>query len=538
MNKNCKQCGAEFEITDSDLKFYDKISPVIAGKRQSVPEPTFCPDCRMQRRFAFRNERNLYKRKSDLSGKEIVTCYHPDENVKVYEQDEWWGDKWEGCDFGMDYDFNKRFFEQFDELQKKVPMIALHTVNNQNSQYVNYTGECKDCYMIFGPVYSEDCLYGSPYYSKNCIDSLLVRDSQFCYQCITCEKCYQCFFSQDCVNSDDLSFCYDCHGCSDCIACTGLRNKKHQIFNKQYTPEDYEEKKKMLDFSSMEQLENISRKFKDQKLHVPRRYSVEVSTENCTGNYIYQSKTSNDCYDVQRAWDCRYLAQTIDTKDCCDCNYTEENELAYEYMGYYRDVHCMFSIVCANSSDVFYSAYCMSCKNCFGCIGLRHKEYCILNKQYAKDEYEELLPKIIEKMRRHGEWGEYFPIKISPFCYNETVANEYFPLSEEEAIKRGFRWRQKDKRDYQKPHGDVLACASCGKNYKLQKAEEIFYKRYHLPSPEKCPDCRHIKRLSMRPPRKLWDRECSNCKKSIRSSYSPNQPEIIYCDECYLKQTY
>ena len=28
-----------------------------------------------------------------------------------------------------------------------------------------------------------------------------------------------------------------------------------------------------------------------------------------------------------------------------------------------------------------------------------------------------------------GEWGEFFPSSLSPFGYNETVAQEYFPLT-------------------------------------------------------------------------------------------------------------
>jgi hypothetical protein len=39
-------------------------------------------------------------------------------------------------------------------------------------------------------------------------------------------------------------------------------------------------------------------------------------------------------------------------------------------------------------------------------------------------------------MQETGERGEFFHRNLSPFGYNETVANEYFPLSKEEAIAR------------------------------------------------------------------------------------------------------
>lgn len=35
-----------------------------------------------------------------------------------------------------------------------------------------------------------------------------------------------------------------------------------------------------------------------------------------------------------------------------------------------------------------------------------------------------------------GEWGEFFPHEHSPFGYNETVANEYFPMTESEVKKQ------------------------------------------------------------------------------------------------------
>ncbi|USN57480.1 MAG: hypothetical protein H6766_03435 [Candidatus Peribacteria bacterium] len=76
-----------------------------------------------------------------------------------------------------------------------------------------------------------------------------------------------------------------------------------------------------------------------------------------------------------------------------------------------------------------YSFNCDSSSHLFGCIGLRNKSYCIFNKQYTKEEYNALVPKIIEHMKQTGEWGEFFHPSLSPFGYNETVANEYYPVT-------------------------------------------------------------------------------------------------------------
>ncbi len=50
-----------------------------------------------------------------------------------------------------------------------------------------------------------------------------------------------------------------------------------------------------------------------------------------------------------------------------------------------------------------------NCKFCIGCIGLRNKEYCILNKQYTKEEREKKADEIFSRMETDGTLGEFFP---------------------------------------------------------------------------------------------------------------------------------
>jgi tRNA(Ile)-lysidine synthase TilS/MesJ len=59
--KSCKHCSNSFDITDKDLEFYEKISPIFKDRKYSITTPTLCPDCRQQRRQAFKNIYNLYK---------------------------------------------------------------------------------------------------------------------------------------------------------------------------------------------------------------------------------------------------------------------------------------------------------------------------------------------------------------------------------------------------------------------------------------------------------------------------------------------
>ena len=99
------------------------------------------------------------------------------------------------------------------------------------------------------------------------------------------------------------------------------------------------------------------------------------------------------------------------------------------------DSRCFLSAIIWYSNDIWYSYMLNNCRNCFGCVEMNGKQYCILNKQYTKEEYENLVPKIIEQMKempyldkqgRSYSFGEFFPPEISPFAYNETCAQDLF----------------------------------------------------------------------------------------------------------------
>ena len=155
-------------------------------------------------------------------------------------------------------------------------------------------------------------------------------------------------------------------------------------------------------------------------------------------------------------------------------------------------------------------------------------------------------------MEASGIWGEFFPAELSPFAYNETEALGCYPLTKEEALARGYRWKDQEKKNY-KPATiteipdniadvpdsivqEILACETCGKNYQIQKQELKFYRTMGLPIPHKCPDCRHAERLSLRNPRQLHDRKCDNCSAEIQTTFAPSRPEKEYCEKCYLEE--
>jgi len=543
--KHCTNCPEQFTITDRDQKYYDRIK---------VPAPTFCPTCRQQRRYAIRNERNLHKGECDMCNKGVLSMYSDDKPFPVYCPKCWWDGDWHGTEYAQEFDFNRPFFDQFAELQAKVPRISVYLASSDdNCDYCNFLGDCKNCYLTFGAVYSEDCMYGSAYYSKNCVDNLVTRECELCYECTDSRKLYNCMYCQDCYHCDHLLFCYDMHGCSECIACCGLRNKKYHIENKEYSKEDYEKIKSQIDFCNPNQMQGVKKKLEEVKMTIPHHFMPNSNTQNVSGTHVYNCKNTFNSFYVDRCEDCAYCMQVVDLKDCYDNNYTEENELCYEYLGMYGAKNTYYSTFSRHSYEVFYSEYSINSKYLFGCDGIFNKNYCILNKEYSKEDYEKMKEKIIEHMKSTNEWGEFFPIGHSPFAYNETVAQEYFPLTKEEAVTKGYKWKEKDKKEYlpqmaEIPQNiievkdnimkEILACNECGKNYKIISQELKFYRDQKLPIPKKCPDCRHRERLNLRNPRKLYDRKCVKCEAAIRTTYALDRKEKIYCEKCYLATVY
>ena len=112
-SRKCNQCNTNFDITNFDLVFYKKISPMFDGEIFSIPTPTLCPDCRLQRRLSWRNDKNLYRNKCSESNKDIISIYSPNKSNNVYDHNLWWSDEWDAILYQENYDFKRNFFDQF-----------------------------------------------------------------------------------------------------------------------------------------------------------------------------------------------------------------------------------------------------------------------------------------------------------------------------------------------------------------------------------------------------------------------------------------
>lgn len=546
LTKTCQLCKKSFRIDDEDVAYYTRID---------VPHPTLCPDDRQRRRAAFRNERFLYKRKCSATGKDIIAIYSPDKSFPVYEQEYYWGDKWSALKYGQDFDFNRPFFEQMKELRDKVPRLSIWNYNSENAYYCNVSGENKNCYMGTDIGGCEDVYFSNwVTHSRDCIDCSYTYSCELCYQCIYCEQCFNCDFCQQCEQCMDLKFCFDCKDCNSCFGCTNLRSKSYQIYNKKVSREEFE--KFIKEFkNSYKAQQDVLKKYKEILKNTIHRHAVIIDSEGCIGDYIYHSKNAKNCFDAVRLWDCKYCYNTLDTKDGYDLYQPgfAQSELIYEEHGGNANFNDKFLNQCKNLSDSEYCDHCFYSHDLFGCNGIIHGSYLILNKQYSKEKYFDLKKSIIGHMRKTGEYGEFFPFSYSPFGYNESKAQEYYPLTKERALAIGANWS-----DYEFPlpigktiipsdkideTGDsilekIIVCEKSGRPFKIIKQEYNFYRRKGIPIPRISPQERYKERMQKRNPRNLYTRACKNCGTKIQTTYPENSPEPIYCEKCYIERVY
>ena len=562
--KNCQNCKNNFIIESEDFSFYQKME---------VPAPTFCPECRMIRRFSFTNTWNLYKRKCAKCNESTLSMFSEDKPHIVYCMHCWWADDWDGTEYAMDYDPNRNFLEQVRELILKTPWQTLTNMYTMhvNSPYVNATGPIKNGYMTFWADYCENIFYSSYINGlKDSADCFRMKDSELCYESVGLNKCYRTFFSEECDSCTDTWFSRSCSGLVDCFGCVNLRNKSHCIFNEQYTRESYFEKLKEFNLESSRSLEVIRQEVFVFWNKYPRRlYIGNALNKNVTGDYIYESKNAKDCYMCSGVEDSRFVQfiSVPKAKDTYDYTGWGDNaERIYESsVAGFGTSNIKFSNECwPNAMNIEYSIFVNAGKNCFGCINLKKKEYCILNKKYSKEEYEKLKKKIIEDMKnnpyvdtngRTYKYGEFFPVEFSPFCYNESNAQKFFEKTKEEVIASGFKWFDEknnnhittiisekipDKIDITDESilNEIIECSSCNKAYKFTLGELGLMKRLNIPLPKKCFNCREKIRFSRINLPRLFERKCTQCDQVIKTSYSPERQEIIYCEKCYQDDIY
>ena len=558
--KTCRVSGEEFVVTDKDMQFLRQVAPSIWGEVVELPTPDLCPAERAMRRMVWRNELELYHRKCDLTWKDIISVFSPDKMFVVYGQEAWWSDEWSPFEYGRKVDFERPFFDQFQELLHVVPLQSSVVINSENSSFTSYCAESKDCYMSVRLGESRDIYY--TYYSiksDTCIDCVYILNCHHCYQSVDCEECHQSMFSRNCKNCRDIWYCKDCVWCSDCFLCFGLRNQKYCFQNKQYEPQEYE---KLIGQIKTEDPQKV---FDSMLTSIPQKQHTNIACENCYGDHLHNCEDlfwAFDSYDLKIG---KYITGGGYGEYQFDTDFGYHGSHTYDAISMYHGSNVLFSHGAYRSSFVLYSYLINNAQNVFGSVGLKTGTNIILNTSYSEQEYWTLSKKLVEHMRSTGEWGQFFPPSLAPFGYNETVAQIDHPISKEEVLKRGYSWhdQQKDgfswipyaplpidqfdealvgpekaKQNISECLSGTIVCEKTGRPFRLLPKELAFYIENKLSIPTLAPEVRRNQLMQVRNPHHLWERKCSKCGKDIYTTYASDRKERVYCEECYRKEVY
>lgn len=543
----CKGCGVPFEISLRDLEFHRMLL---------VPIATFCPMCRRIRRREFVNYTTLYRRKCDVPGHEemLVSLIPSGARFPVYDFDYYWNGDWDSLSYGRLYDFSRSFFDQFFDLFSAFPQPAsTRDPQSLRCDYTAYGLQNKDCYYLFGGMKSENVLYGNwPIDTKDCVDVFVSWSCERSYEIVHSSRCYASKFMYFCESCMHCAFMYDCRGCEDCFGCVHLKNKKYCFFNEQLTKEEYDRRVHKFDFGSRRALTIAREQFLQFLQRTPTRAIFNEKCVDSLGTLLQNCRDAYWCFFAIGSEHVRYTELNLRARDSMDMLLGTGPERVYYSILPYEgsDIVCSVNMR-GQCMQVEYSMNLKGCKDCFGCIGLTNKAFCILNTQYTEDEYWTLVDRIKTHMLERKEYGEFFPSSCSPFPYNASLAQLLMPMSESEAHYRGLWWAEPESRgflgkiydDQTMPDhihdvsDDVLQsavrCASSSRLFNITRQELEFFRRERIALPIFHPFIRLYDRFRWVDFLTLKEGKCSKCGVTVWKSVHSEYCKIVYCEACY-----
>ena len=545
-NRVCVNCRQEFKVESIDKEFYAKFD---------LPESDQCPYCRWEYLGAFWIFGRFRITNSALSGKRIITVLPESVPFPIYDREEFVSDAWDPMKYGADYNPEKSFIDQIVELQAKVPHPHQVGLKNTNCDWTDDVWESKNSYLTRGAVGLEDIIYGYRLLQcKNSIDLTYCFHLDQSYDCLYCFngfKLRHCFNARDCIES---AFLYDCRNCQNCFMSWNLRNKQYHILNQPYSKEEYFEKLKSFKLNSYVEIEKLKKDFWEHvKNDAVHRAHFNIQVANSTGNFMTESKNCHSCCFWENSENCRYGFRGYKNKDSIDtmgCMSENTARACMDQWGY-GNFCTLYASSCRYSA---YLDYCEESEYCFGCIGLRKKKYCILNKQYSKEEYESLISKIKNDMKQRGEWGKFFPLSAAYAGYNYSLAQIMFPKIKENAIAFGAKWEEPKTIDHVGIKAEDMPdtiddiedeitkqriiCPETKLSYNIAPAELRFYREHKLPLPRTHFDWRTLNRFRpMTLMFKPYPSSCHYCHKNIEQYYAPELGfKKVACIDCYQKE--
>lgn len=293
----------------------------------------------------------------------------------------------------------KQFLEEYQKLRLRYPAVPTHSTRSENSDFGDYLYSCKNCYLSFDDASCQDCLYVfDSFRATDCLDCDYVQFSERLYESIDCFKCYNSAYLNYCARMYDSYFCWDCTDSHHLFGCTHLKHRQYCIFNRQFSKEEYLKKVnrllKLPPEKNLKELKKLIEKYPVTQTNV-------THSQNCDyGNHVHYSKNLYLCFDTVYSEDGGYLYDSQYCKNSFDLTYCYKCELTYQANDSARLYNCHHMNYCSNMYDSAFCSNCHDSHHLFGCVSLKDKNYCFLNKQYSKEEWQRLVDEVMASFRQ------------------------------------------------------------------------------------------------------------------------------------------
>ena len=81
-----------------------------------------------------------------------------------------------------------------------------------------------------------------------------------------------------------------------------------------------------------------------------------------------------------------------------------------------------------------------------------------------------------------------------------------------------------------------LTCKDCGKEFVFTAGEqEFFAEKGFVNEPQRCKECRDIRKNASREGREMFTTTCATCGGDAKVPFQPREDRPVYCSECFAK---
>ena len=181
------------------------------------------------------------------------------------------------------------------------------------------------------------------------------------------------------------------------------------------------------------------------------------------------------------AEDCMYGNGLGDCTDCVDVSHVGKCERCYESFWLTNCTNTIFSVQCEGSFNLMFSKNCVGCNDCFGCVGLRKKSYCVFNEQLTKEGYEKRIAEFrlssyegLEAAKKQAaDFWMRFPNKYIEGSNNTNVSGDY--ISHSKNVRDSFLVREGENLRYCQYVQELPGSKDCYDYTAWGDASELLY---------------------------------------------------------------